>query len=180
MSLSSTMSQILETSENSYFRWKKKDHKILVSLIETYFNIDELEEWLEKDEIKKFELIKNISFEELNDKLNQNNSTIDLLSVTKELTSLKESLLRALRSVLRNLDLEPSLNFQNQISKAKIDNGFFNKLKSFFKDDEVLTQKHFISLEKLLPLKLSQKEIEYMIQNKEEIITTITTLIEIV
>lgn len=50
-----TMSKILEISENSYFRWKKKDHVVLVNLLEKYFTKEDLKEFLESGKIKKME-----------------------------------------------------------------------------------------------------------------------------
>lgn len=49
------MSELLEISENSYFRWKKKDHTILINLLEKYFIKEELQEFLETGKIKRFE-----------------------------------------------------------------------------------------------------------------------------
>lgn len=48
-------SKILEISEKSYYRWKSKDHPILINLIERYFSDDELEEFFRTTKIKKFE-----------------------------------------------------------------------------------------------------------------------------
>lgn len=48
-------SKILEVSEKSYYRWKSKDHPILINLIEKYFSDDDLEEFFTTGKIKKFE-----------------------------------------------------------------------------------------------------------------------------
>lgn len=58
-SASYVYSQILQTSEKSYYRWKKKDHSILISLLERYFTKEELEEFLESGKIQKLEKSKN-------------------------------------------------------------------------------------------------------------------------
>ena len=59
------MSKILETSENSYFRWKKKDHVILVNLLEKYFTKEDLKEFLVAGKITKFENLKLIEMIEV-------------------------------------------------------------------------------------------------------------------
>ncbi|WP_152059383.1 hypothetical protein, partial [Aliarcobacter butzleri] len=48
-------SKILEVSEKSYYRWKSKDHPVLINLIEKYFSDDDLEEFFSTGKIKKFE-----------------------------------------------------------------------------------------------------------------------------
>lgn len=72
MTKAEIFSKILEVSEKSYYRWKSKDHKILISLIEKYFSDAELEEFiltgrinrLEKENIQNdfFSKYKNIYF----------------------------------------------------------------------------------------------------------------------
>ncbi len=57
MTNSEIMAKILEISENSYFRWKKKDHVKLITLIEKYFTSDELKEFLDTNRILNFENI---------------------------------------------------------------------------------------------------------------------------
>lgn len=58
MTNSEIMAKILEISENSYFRWKKKDHVKLITLIEKYFTSDELKEFLDTNRILNFEKYK--------------------------------------------------------------------------------------------------------------------------
>jgi len=55
MTQSEVMATLLEISENSYYRWKKKDHVRLVNLIEKYFTIKDLEEFLETEKISRLE-----------------------------------------------------------------------------------------------------------------------------
>lgn len=55
MTQSEIMAKLLEISENSYYRWKKKDHIRLVNLIEKYFTIKDLEEFLETEKISRLE-----------------------------------------------------------------------------------------------------------------------------
>ena len=43
-----TFSKILEISEKSFYRWKSKDHRLLVSLIDTYFTEDDIKEFIKR------------------------------------------------------------------------------------------------------------------------------------
>ncbi len=69
LSIAHIYSKILEVSEKSYYRWKSKDHTILVNLLEKYFTKEELEEYLKNGKIEKLELVKSLSIEELENKL---------------------------------------------------------------------------------------------------------------
>lgn len=55
MTQSEVMSNLLEISENSYYRWKKKDHIKLITLIEKYFTTKDLEEFIEIGKISRIE-----------------------------------------------------------------------------------------------------------------------------
>lgn len=55
MTQSEIMANLLEISENSYYRWKKKDHVKLIKLIEQYFTDSEIEEFLDTGKINKFD-----------------------------------------------------------------------------------------------------------------------------
>lgn len=58
MTKAEIFSKILEVSEKSYYRWKSKDHIVLINLIEKYFSDKELEEFIWRGEISKFERLK--------------------------------------------------------------------------------------------------------------------------
>ncbi|WP_323589152.1 hypothetical protein [Aliarcobacter butzleri] len=57
MTHSLLMANLCQISENSYFRWKKKDHSKLIDLIETYFTDEDINEFIETNQIKKFDKI---------------------------------------------------------------------------------------------------------------------------
>ena len=57
MTHSLLMAKLCQISENSYFRWKKKDHSKLIDLIETYFTDEDINEFMETNKIKKFDNI---------------------------------------------------------------------------------------------------------------------------
>jgi len=52
---STVMSELLEISENSYFRWKKKDHSVLIKLLEKYFTKEDLIEFLNTNKVDRLE-----------------------------------------------------------------------------------------------------------------------------
>lgn len=54
------MSTLLNISEKSYYRWKKKDHKTLISLLEMYHSNEEIQEFLETGKISKYERIEEL------------------------------------------------------------------------------------------------------------------------
>ena len=69
---SSIMSELLEISEKSYYRWRSKDHIRLIQLIESNFKDSELVEFLETGMIQS----KNNSFEELSTYVHNIHKTI--------------------------------------------------------------------------------------------------------
>ena len=66
------MSDLLEVSENSYFRWKAKDHPALISLIEKHFNDEEIVEFLNNGKIEQKNISINKSlFKKVEEKANE-------------------------------------------------------------------------------------------------------------
>lgn len=58
--------QILGIARRTYFHWQKSDGKASgIKLFNKYFTKEELEEFIETGSIKKQEMVKNISVEEL-------------------------------------------------------------------------------------------------------------------
>ncbi len=62
-------SKILEVSENSYYRWKSKDHTVLMNLLEKYFSENDLQEFLETGKIQNQERLNELI--EIEKKYNQ-------------------------------------------------------------------------------------------------------------
>lgn len=56
-------SKLLEISEKSFYRWKSKDHKLLINLIDKYFREDDLTEFLETGKIKRLEKVEDFNIE---------------------------------------------------------------------------------------------------------------------
>ncbi|MFV0482369.1 MAG: hypothetical protein ACK5LP_10365 [Campylobacteraceae bacterium] len=50
-------SELLEISEKSFYRWKNKDHKKLISLLEKYFTKEDIQEFIRYGTIEKFEFL---------------------------------------------------------------------------------------------------------------------------
>lgn len=63
MTQSEIMSKLLEISENSYFRWKKKDHVILINFLEKYFTKEDLEEFVTNGKIERMDKLKEMDFQ---------------------------------------------------------------------------------------------------------------------
>ena len=54
----STMSQLLEISEKSYYVWKKRTHTKLINLLESMYSKGDIDEYLMYGKISKFEILK--------------------------------------------------------------------------------------------------------------------------
>lgn len=52
-------------SSTTYYTWKKEDKRFIIKLLEKYFTKEELKEFLETSEIKRLELIKDKTCDEL-------------------------------------------------------------------------------------------------------------------
>lgn len=67
--------KLMGFSKNTYFNWQKENRPI-ISLVKKYFSEEEIDEFLKSNQIKKFELINNFTYEELANLIHQN-SKID-------------------------------------------------------------------------------------------------------
>lgn len=88
MTQSEIMAKLLEISENSYYRWKKKDHIRLVNLIERYFTDSEIEEFLQTGEIINFEATNYIKNNFM--KINKNKYIQNFKSIDSSLRSIHQ------------------------------------------------------------------------------------------
>lgn len=59
-----TVCNIMAISRSAYFKFKKEERPV-ISLIEKYFSKEELEEFLKNGKIEKFEHIKNLDFQHI-------------------------------------------------------------------------------------------------------------------
>ncbi|WP_323585423.1 hypothetical protein [Aliarcobacter butzleri] len=87
--LSNIVANLLEISENSYYRWKKKDHVKLIKLIEQYFADSEIEEFLQTGKIEKFELVKELTLDDLSN-LKRLENQIILDNIKRKKLEIKE------------------------------------------------------------------------------------------
>ena len=148
-------SKIFDISEKSYYRWKAKDHKTLVLLIEKYFSDKELEEFLNTGRIERLEIAQSNKY--------LINKSIKLYKMIcfkltplaekvffEELKSLKSYKIEDVSNIIfysiKDEDLNSKHNYINGISKISIR---LDLLKLFEKIDDF--------------------ELEYFIKNLEEI-----------
>jgi hypothetical protein len=124
MTQSEIMANLLEISENSYYRWKKKDHIKLIKLLERYFTIYEIEEFLKTGNISKF------------DNLNQY-SLLSCMNFLKKLKLLKNS-----DSLNLTYHYDYFYYFTNFILDY-IKNGYQNKEKQWKGTNELLFFKNY-------------------------------------
>jgi len=68
MTFKEIMAALFSTSESTYYKWKKENRPI-INLLSQYFSVKELEDFVTTSQITKFELIKELSVEELEAKL---------------------------------------------------------------------------------------------------------------
>ncbi|WP_323590835.1 hypothetical protein [Aliarcobacter butzleri] len=155
MTKSEIYSKILDISEKSYYRWKAKDHKTLVSLIEKYFTDKELEEFLNTGRIKRFEAKQNNNYllnksiklyKIINYKLTPKAKKI-FFEELKNLKSYKiEDISNIIFYLIKNEDFDSKNNYIKGISEMSIRLDLFNLFQ-----------------------KIDEFELEYFITNFEEI-----------
>lgn len=75
---------LLGITARSYSNWAKELRPIITFFEKGYLNKNELKEFLDTGKIKKLDLIKNYTFEELQEKLNNQQNTIINLNALKE------------------------------------------------------------------------------------------------
>ncbi|MFA6740389.1 MAG: hypothetical protein WCR78_02755 [Arcobacteraceae bacterium] len=104
---------LLGITVRSYSNWAKELRPIITFLEKGYLNKNELKEFLDTGKIKKLDLIKNYTFEELQEKLNnQQNNSHDDDYIIKNLTFkfLMYNNKKALISLRKILDNLPNFN----------------------------------------------------------------------
>ncbi|KLE04229.1 hypothetical protein N5U00_07945 [Aliarcobacter butzleri] len=79
---------LLGITARSYSNWAKELRPIITFFEKGYLNKNELKEFLDTGKIKKLDLIKNYTFEELQEKLNNQQNTI--INLNAALNLLKE------------------------------------------------------------------------------------------
>lgn len=143
------MSKLFGYSTQTYFNWKKEmDKRPILLLIEKYFSKEELETFLRTNKIEKLELIKDYTFEELGDKLNnQYNKDYMIKNLTfKFLMFNREVSLLLLRNILKEIE-QPILekndllkliqNHQSNLIKLEVKKNTIFFIDKLLTDDEV-------------------------------------------
>jgi len=67
-------------SKNTYYLWKREDNRPIIKLIDRYLKDSELEEFLEKNAIGKWEFLKNSYDEEMNENITAFKNILDDIS----------------------------------------------------------------------------------------------------
>jgi len=114
------------------------------------------------------------------DEIDDEGCNFNFIEFNCKLALLRESDLRALRAVLKSASASANdshEDFYILIDEAILDNSIFKKMISFCKDDEVITQKHFLKLKDVLPLFFKDADIDCMVIQREQIINSLNTLI---
>lgn len=155
MTKSEIYSKILDISEKSYYRWKAKDHKTLVLLIEKYFTDKELEEFLNTGRIKRFEAKQN------NDYLLNKSIKLYKMINSKLTPKAKKVFFEKLRN-LKSYKIEDISN----IIFYSIKDGDFDSKHNYIKGLTEISIR--LNLFKLFE-KIDEFELEYFIKNFEEI-----------
>jgi len=124
-----TFSKLLEVSEKSFYRWKSKDHKILVELINTYFDETDIKEWIKDQKISKFDILEKT----LNEKYKKIETYLKYFSTTNnELMNMShyKIVIEYLKTLI-NYDKEQDffIQFHNNIY---LNNEIENKEKEYF------------------------------------------------
>lgn len=115
MTQSEVMSNLLEISENSYYRWKKKDHIKLITLIEKYFTTKDLQEFIDIGKITRIE-------DNKDQELLNNEASKIFNHFISSLYEKDKSLLKLLLMVVNNANensLNLNLNFIDLVFEAE-------------------------------------------------------------
>lgn len=170
MRIETLMSELFGFSSQTYFNWKKEiDKRPIILLIEKYFSKEELEIFLKTNKIEKLELIKNYTFEELENKLcNPYNEEYMIKNLKfKFLMFNREASLLILRNILNDLEKNDLIglirNYQSNLIKLEI-----KKIKKIKKNT-------IFFIDKLL----TDEEVKLLIKYKNEILLSFANIEDI-
>lgn len=92
----STFSKLLEVSEKSFYRWKSKDHKLLINLIDNYFNENDIKEFIENGKINRFDKFENY--------INKNMLNNDYIKDTESLKFITKKYYEFIKDIVKSTD----------------------------------------------------------------------------
>ena len=177
-----TFSRILEISEKSYYRWKKKDHVTLLSLLESHFHNNELQEFLETGKIKKYELIKNMSYEELKDILNQaDRDPTQAVYINRVLHTFNMRSLAYLFYLLKEHTIKDSTDLYNFNLKKDQENFFIRFMSDWYhneKDNVLSFARNRKEFNEYIELYLTKEEVDFVFKNKEIFISSVHKILQ--
>lgn len=171
----STMSKLFDNTIRSIQNWKKENRPI-IKLIEQYFTLDELNEFLNTGKIKKFELLRMYSYEELNTILNvANDKTTSLTTVNNKLNNFDLGSLIAFEMFLKRNNV--IFNNKDLLIKEITKNTRFIEIDWI--EDKFSTKYNKEDLVRFIDLFFDDNDIELIFGNLLDITKNINTLIEL-
>lgn len=174
MTFKETMAGLFATSEGTYYKWKKEKRPI-INLLEAYFTKDELVEFLHTTQIRRQEIVKNYTLEELQNKLSditmndmymifgnfKRRSLIYLLFI------LKNENINSVKEFFTHLKQDQESKFFTFIQKIKYDSNNIS-FPTYSKEFEEYFEKYFHE----------EYKIKFILENKTSIIELIETILD--
>ncbi len=151
--------------------YNNKDRYIYL-LINKYFSENEILEFLEKKEIKKLELIKNLSVEELEELLPKIDKS-DEIDFLKKMDELKKFEQRLLYTFIKYYTIDLTINWIENLELFKIQYKKEFKILNSIKDNIILMPHHFKSCEDKFDTVFEQNDFIFIAENKEKIMIRI-------
>jgi hypothetical protein len=173
--------KILHIGKTTYYKYVKESYPIITFLLS--LDKKELLELNTTGKIKKFELIKNMSFEDLQDKLNQPNiQSIQAVYVNRVLYStFKKRSLAYLHFLLKKQNIKNSSDLYKFNIKKDQEN-FFKRFVSEWHHDSEANVLSFArnrdEFNECTKLYLTEEEINFIFQNKEVFISSVQKMLE--
>lgn len=169
-----TITTLFGFAAPTYYRWKKEKRPI-VDLLEKYFSTEEIQEFLETEKIRKLELIKGFTVEELEELLfNKNNNSdeqlIDFVEYNIDLNKVKRFF--SIRVEIKDFlyffqkinEENPNLKLEDakKLVLHKIQNDFYNP--TIFGIFKTTTKHHQKSLYQLIDENYSNVEVYVLVK----------------
>ena len=149
--------------------YKKREKDYIFLLIEKYFNEAELLEFLDKKEIKKQELVKHFSLEELEKYLPKIDRTIEI-NFFKKIDKLKKFEQRLIFSMIKYYQIDLKRNWIENLDFFEKQYRKEFKILNSVKDNIILLPHHFKSCKKSFNVIFERDDFIFIVENKEKII----------
>ena len=158
------MALLFDVTLQTVYKKKKKNDAYL--LIDKYLSEDEILEFLEKKEIKKFEIIKNYTIEELEKllpKIEKNNK----IEIIKKIKLLKKNNLRLLFTFLKYNSFDSSKKIEENINIFQKEYKISKKINNSINDNIILFSHHFQASKKSFQMIFNKNDFINMFEEKE-------------